>query len=260
MIQIDQELCIGCGQCLEVCASRILTRREDGKVENPGKSCIECLHCGGMCPAGAISYDGEPVVKETIDKIFGLEDLESVERALYQRRSYRIFQDKEVPDEWILRALQAADWGASASNTHPLRWIVVKNAKLRDEVMDTILNYLKENHEQENLIRNIENGYNPVVGINGTLLIAYCAKDAWNPEQDTAIGITNAELVLQAAGIGTCWGGFLRRFINRIPGLKELLHIPEDHNVHGTLMIGYPDQTPYRHVPERRKKADVTFL
>ena len=53
MIQINQELCIGCGQCVKDCISHRLSL-ENGKAAI-SKECIYCGHCTAICPVGAVS-------------------------------------------------------------------------------------------------------------------------------------------------------------------------------------------------------------
>ena len=71
------------------------------------------------------------------------------------------------------------------------------------------------------ILSEYENHNNPVMGENAVLLIGVCKDDALNPWQDTAIALAAAELILQAEGVGTCWGGYLTRFVNAIPKMPE---------------------------------------
>jgi NAD-dependent dihydropyrimidine dehydrogenase PreA subunit len=53
-LELDQERCVGCGMCLEVCPHAVFTLR--GGIAEMGHrdACMECGACSKNCPAGAI--------------------------------------------------------------------------------------------------------------------------------------------------------------------------------------------------------------
>lgn len=54
---LDQETCIGCGRCPEVCPHRVFVL-EGGKAHIHEKDdCMECGACALNCPVKAISVD-----------------------------------------------------------------------------------------------------------------------------------------------------------------------------------------------------------
>lgn len=260
MIEIERALCVGCGQCVQVCPFTVLKIDEEGKAVNTGKTCIRCMHCGAICPQDAITYNGKKAVLREAVKPLAPDCLQYVERLIYQRRSYRRFLEKEIPDEAIAQALQAGMWAPSAKNQHPTKWLVIRNREVRGKMMELILDYCRRENVSSEVVSECEAGNNPVIGENATLILGYCPEFALNPAQDTAIALTTAELVLQAQGIGTCWAGYLTRFCNAVPGMRELLKLPRRQNVYGALMAGYPDQRAYEKIPTRLKGVDVRYL
>ena len=56
-LKLDQQTCIGCGRCLEVCPHQVFA--PDGKkvVFSDRDACIECGACALNCPVKAISVD-----------------------------------------------------------------------------------------------------------------------------------------------------------------------------------------------------------
>lgn len=54
-LSLDEEKCIGCGICLEVCPHHVF-KMDSGKIQlkNPDQ-CMECGACARNCPAEAIS-------------------------------------------------------------------------------------------------------------------------------------------------------------------------------------------------------------
>lgn len=54
-LTLDEERCVGCGVCLEVCPHQVLARF-NGKVRIEERdACMECGACARNCPAEAIS-------------------------------------------------------------------------------------------------------------------------------------------------------------------------------------------------------------
>ena len=62
MIEIQKELCIGCGACVKDCPGKALAIEEGKAVYK--RECIHCGHCVAICPVNAVSipeYDMEEV-------------------------------------------------------------------------------------------------------------------------------------------------------------------------------------------------------
>lgn len=53
-IQIDQEKCVQCGMCLEVCPFGLPVRQNESYVISKIEMCTECSACKKNCPVGAI--------------------------------------------------------------------------------------------------------------------------------------------------------------------------------------------------------------
>ncbi|MBD3350739.1 MAG: 4Fe-4S dicluster domain-containing protein, partial [Candidatus Lokiarchaeota archaeon] len=52
---IDQELCIGCGTCVERCPTDAISLDENDKATRVEDYCIGCGICAHFCPENAIS-------------------------------------------------------------------------------------------------------------------------------------------------------------------------------------------------------------
>ncbi len=50
---VDQEICIGCGQCVDICPIEAIELDNDIAVISD--ECIECGACVNTCPTEAIS-------------------------------------------------------------------------------------------------------------------------------------------------------------------------------------------------------------
>lgn len=255
MIEINEKQCVGCGQCVSVCPFTVLrVNKETNRAECMKKDCLSCMHCAAICPQQAILFQGRPAVLSEVQDLTGFhtKDLESF---IYQRRSYRKFFKKPIPHEIIMKALNAAMIAPSAKNEHPVQWLLIQSEAVQQLLMEAILEYCAKQHVSSEVLSEYKNHNNPVIGENAVLLVGICKKNALNPAQDTAIALTTAELILQAHGIGTCWAGYLTRFLNTIPACRKIIQLEEDFAVYGALMMGYPSTLPYRFVPLRVKNV-----
>ncbi len=62
--QVNQDLCVGCGTCVEKCSTGSMQLNEDGKAERIGEYCIGCGACAYFCPENAISLvEDERIVR-----------------------------------------------------------------------------------------------------------------------------------------------------------------------------------------------------
>ena len=56
-VELDQEVCIGCGRCLEVCPHQVFARVGKKAGIRVRDDCMECGACALNCPVKAISVD-----------------------------------------------------------------------------------------------------------------------------------------------------------------------------------------------------------
>ena len=56
-LQLDQEICIGCGNCVTVCPHRIFILAEKKAEIIDRDACMECGACAKNCPTQAISVN-----------------------------------------------------------------------------------------------------------------------------------------------------------------------------------------------------------
>ena len=139
------------------------------------------------------------------------------------RKSVRSYQNREIPDDTLMRVLDAARLAPSARNLQEWRFIVVKDEKTRNELAQTSGSY--------DFIAQA-----PVV-------LVCCAETDGHVMRcglpcfsiDVAIAIDHITLAAVEEGLGTCWiGGFDAEMA------KKILGIPDEIVVVELLPIGYP--------------------
>lgn len=60
---IKEEMCVGCGICVDECPVGVITM-VDEKARIDEKECIRCGRCHDVCPEEAVRHDGERVPQE----------------------------------------------------------------------------------------------------------------------------------------------------------------------------------------------------
>jgi NAD-dependent dihydropyrimidine dehydrogenase PreA subunit/nitroreductase len=128
MISVNEELCTGCGSCVEVCKDFSLKIVDNKAVvsNNFLFGCIACGHCMAVCPENAIKISGRALSEDDLFDLSALNspaDYTSLFHLLGRRRSIREFKDQPVPQELtdkILEAARTAPMGLPPSDVHVL--------------------------------------------------------------------------------------------------------------------------------------------
>jgi nitroreductase len=153
-----------------------------------------------------------------------------VSKAIRDRRSVRAYEKKDIPQEIMLKILEAARLAPSANNKQPWKFVVVKDEKARKALA-------KAAKEQQFVAEA------PVI----------IAAVALEPERvmtcgvpsyavDLAIAVDHITLAAVEHGLGSCWlGAFYQEDV------KNLLGIPKEYKVAALLTLGYPrDQARFK--------------
>jgi nitroreductase len=140
-----------------------------------------------------------------------------VYEAIKIRKSVRAYDTKPIPDDVLMRVLEAGRAAPSANNGQPWHFIVVKSREKREVLSKRIFaRFLLES---------------PIV-------IVGCADRRGRFHVvDVSIAMQQMVLAATAEGLGTCWiGDFDEKVI------RELLRVPEKYGVVCLLALGYPKE------------------
>lgn len=268
LLTVDPEKCNRDGICAAVCPIMIIQLKNEADVPEmvPGGEdmCIRCGHCVAVCPHGAMNHqsmgaaDCPPVKKE-----WRLSP-EQTEHFLRNRRSIRVYKDKPVDRDTLVRMIEIARYAPSGHNMQPVKWKIVYEREdvhnLAGHVIDWMRSLIEEKSpmvEMMHLDRVVAGWEFGIDAINRNaphLVIAHGNKK--DPTAQAACTIALAYLELAGTGfdIGACWAGFFTAAALFWPPLQEALALTEDHIVNGALMIGYPkfnyQRLPLRNEPE----------
>lgn len=240
---IDQTSCISCGLCARVCSVGVITYEAGAPVVHQERSCMSCWHCAAVCPQKAVREEG----LDLYPPIPG----DPVERAVTLRRSARHFLDQPPAREVISRALHAAAWSATGRNDRGYAWTVLYGKPRVQELLALVLAWAENTPRFKVFTKLVRHGQDPVTCGASCVLFGHSTDEVSNPQTDTVIAATTAELLLFQQGVGTCWGGYLCRAVNACDEAKAFLGIPPERTVYAVLLAGLPDREPYCNVPYR---------
>lgn len=157
--------------------------------------------------------------------------------AIKTRRAVRDWIKKDIPDNFLLQILEAGKWAPSPLNSHPWTFIVIKKK-------ETIQKLMPQAHHGSFLTK-----ANIVIAVT----VDKKAKvDTWLSEHDQhvysgACAIENMWLAAWDLGLGGCWVTLDEKTT------REMLKIPDDQILLGSLALGYPIDRPKPHQEKDRR-------
>jgi nitroreductase len=176
-----------------------------------------------------------------------------VMEALLTRRSVRSFTKEQIPLEDLEAILLAGSYAPNAMGRQLWRITAIQSAELLMKVNETIRQTLlsipivEETHPY--LIKLIEKAADENANFlygAPTYVIVSSVRENGNAMADCALAIGNMMLAAHSLGIGSCW-------LNQLPGLTQQLlvrnllnelSVPEDHDVYGSVVMGYAAAEP----------------
>ena len=143
----------------------------------------------------------------------------SIIKVIRERRSVREFLEKDVPDELIMKVLDAARWAPSSKNTQPWEFIIIRDQETKKK-----------------LAKLAKFGWfiadAPVV-----IAIVTDPRKSYAHIIDGSCAVQNLMLAAWELGLGTCWIGTMDR-----EKAKELLNIPEELHLLTVIPLGFPEK------------------
>jgi nitroreductase len=153
--------------------------------------------------------------------------------AIKGRRSIRKYTKDPIPEDFIVKILDAGRWAPSASNRQPWSFMILKDGEVRRRVAEatTYGKFLAD----------------APLGI----AVVVDPQASTHPVEDGAIAAQNMLLAAHALGLGACWIGSYNSFYEE--KIKTILSIPKNKRLLSIISIGFPAESPTRTRKELRQ-------
>ena len=158
-----------------------------------------------------------------------------------KRRTIRKYLHKTVPEQVLLKCVDAARLSPSGTNMQPLKYVIVNDQKLLKSVFSTLswAGYLPDYQPDE---EEMPRAY---------IVILLDKKISQTPNHDAGIAAMSISMVAYDAGLGSCILGSVDR-----EKLRAVLKVPEDIAIVLVVPLGYPAENP---VVETVKDGDIKY-
>jgi len=212
---------------------------------------------------------------------------EMLERLFKERRSIRKWQKRPVPQELIIKALQAAFWSPNSGGKQPYHCYVITSPEKIDaigEAVQAVTNYLAGLCKDEKDLAAVKRWQDnsgffraaPVLvamtaGIYQSVSdklqienitdqrvceINQCRQIASSRVQTVGAFVDHMLLAFHTLGLGACW---MAGPAQAKPAIEEIIQIGPNEDFVALIPVGFPDEMPT--APTRKAVEDmVTFI
>jgi nitroreductase len=185
--------------------------------------------------------------------------METVE-AMRQRRAVRKYTDAPVERATIERLIGAAILAPSAMNLQPWGFAALLNRERIGGYAKRIKEWLLANFQQSSfdpsLRKLIEAEEYNVFHHAPAVALVFAKSPQAQASEDCCLAAENLMLAARDAGLGTCWIGLARPWLN-LPATKQELGLPVICEVVVPIVLGYPKAWPESH---GRNPAEIHWI
>jgi nitroreductase len=181
--------------------------------------------------------------------------------AIYGRRAVRDYTSEPIDASVLEQLIKAAIQAPSAVNRQPWLFTVVSDQALLAQISEKSKAYLLSKPPTEggakDRYRDLLSDPDFQIFYHAPVLIVISAKElsSWAVE-DCSLAGQNLMLAAYAAGLGTCWIGFAKHWLNTPEGKAVLGLGPECVPV-APIIVGHPKSPP---APVPRKEPEVHWI
>jgi len=161
------------------------------------------------------------------------------------RRSIRSYKPDPIPEDVLKRVLEAARIAPSGSNRQPWKFIIVRDAKIKEQMIAACGNQSFIADAPIVIVacgRNIHYNRGGYMGDMSVLV-------------DVSIAFTHLILAARAEGLGTCWIGSFNN-----DEVKNILGVPNGVNVVAITPLGYPEAEEFTESSRRKNLEEIISL
>jgi nitroreductase len=164
--------------------------------------------------------------------------------ALRSRRACRAFEDEPVNAEAIEKLVEAAILAPSAMNMQPWAFVVIDGrARLHEMGVEARRAALEHLPEASPLHGHLSDQSFEIFHGAAALIIVCATDDQRQAAEDCCLAAGNLMLAARGLGLGTCWIGLSRPWLD-LPAVKAKLGIPAEWQPVAPLVLGHPRHQP----------------
>jgi len=174
--------------------------------------------------------------------------LESIEH----RRSIRKYENSDIQDNIIIELIESARLAPSGSNSQPWHFVIVKDAKKKEEIV--------ENANNQKWMLTAPVFIICVADVSGIIKDKKIEISEDSPEievkdiiRDTTIAAQNIVIQASHIGLGTCYVSWYKQ-----KDIRPILNIPSDKFVVCILTVGYANEKPNQR-PRKSKEQIIHY-
>ena len=264
LFTVNPETCNRDGICASVCPLGIIDWTQ-GELPAPAfdaeQRCIRCGHCVAVCPTASLSHRDMPVAACPPVRPELRLSPEHCEHFLRARRSIRVYKNKPVERDQLARLIDMARYAPSGINSQGARWLVLGNREELHRLAGIVIDWMRwmqanlpEMAQALHVDRTIarwEAGQDGILRGAPAVIVAHAKQDDRMAASTCTIALTYLELAATSLGLGGCWAGYFNAAATTFPPMMAALGLPEGHQCHGAMMVGYP-KFAYHRLPTRK--------
>jgi nitroreductase/NAD-dependent dihydropyrimidine dehydrogenase PreA subunit len=288
-IEIDIDLCTGCGLCVTVCPTGTISLIE-GKATVSGEESISCGHCEAVCPLKAIRVK---VIDEEMSqyKTFTTEkhwlppgkyNTSLLVRLMASRRSCRHFTDQAVERAVLEDLMKIGITAPSGTNSQSWTFTILPTRKAVTAFAESVACFFGRlnNTAEKTLLRLFlklmgkgeldayyrgyyrkvkealeewyGSGKDQLFHGSTAVMIIGSKPGASCPAEDALLATQNILLAAHSMGLGSCLIGFAVTAMKKDPSIQRSVGIPAEEEIHAVIALGYPDEV-YQRIAGRKK-------
>ncbi len=196
------------------------------------------------------------------------------------RKSIRRYKPDPVPDEFLMKVLEAGRWAPSGENDQPWILIVVRNPETRKRIgelgrletgafctVEYGMGKLQERYagindpaERERVMKIMYSGaVSELPTTAPVIIVAVGDVNSLNAPYDLCACLENMLLEAHSLGLGACWVEGPAGPTRRKKKLKELLKIPTgmgEYHIQAYMSLGWPLR-PRKHPRPKKRLEDI---
>jgi nitroreductase len=166
------------------------------------------------------------------------------------RRAIREYTNAPVEPSSIDRLIEAAILAPSAMNLQPWSFAIFLSRERIEayarRAKEWLLTSLFQTSYDASIRHMLEDPQFVLFYHAPALVVVLATSDATQAAEDCCLAAENLMLAARNEGLGSCWIGFARPWLD-LPGTKTELKLPTHYHVVAPIVLGYPKAWPESH-------------